>query len=491
MLLGIDLGSGGVKLTVMARDGSILGESSSEYQTYYPKLGWAEQDPADWWATLCRAVREAISGGALVPSELEAISVDSATHTSVLLDAAGRPLRRAIFWTDLRSAPEAAELSEKYLPLIWESSLHKPGTIWTLPHLLWVKRNEPELFGKISQVLFEKDYVRYLLTGGYATDYIEAVGSMLYDTRSGRWDPELCALCGLPVGVLPEIKRPLDIAGKITASAARATGLVEGTPVLVGTTDTAMEVFGAGAVSKGQATVKLATAGRVCVITDRALPNQYLVNYPHVTEGLWYPGTATRSAASAYRWYRDSIGGDKYRALDEGAAAVPAGCEGLFFHPYLMGELSPYNDSDLRASFVGATMKHTKGHFTRAVLEGVAFSLRDSLDVLSGEGITLDRASIIGGGASSPLWRQITADILGITLDVPAKSDSSYASAMLAGIGCGVFSSPADAAKRCVKLTGTVVPDPEAHEKYEQYFAVYKEIHDSLSGVYKKISALG
>ena len=490
MLLGIDFGSGGVKLTVMAKDGAVRGESSSEYPTIYPALGYAEQDPAVWWSTLRRAVKDAVDSGALIPSELEAISVDSATHTAVLLDKDCRPLQNAIFWTDLRCSAEAAELAAEHFDTIWRKSLHKPSTIWTLPQLLWVWRNQPDIHAKIAHVLFEKDYVRYLMTGKLATDYIEAVGSMLYDTTRGVWDEELCSLCGLDTSVMPPIFRPLDMAGRLTPSAAADLGLAAGTPVLTGTTDTALEVFGAGAIAPGDATVKLATAGRICVVTEGPHPNPYLVCYPHVVEGLWYPGTATRSAASAFRWYRDTIGCEKYKILDEGAAEITPGCEGLFFNPYLMGELSPYNDDTLRASFVGATMKHTKAHFTRAVLEGVAFSLRDGLDVLTGEGIDLTRAAIIGGGASSPLWRQITADILGIPLTVPERSDSSYASAMLAGIGAGVFSSHADAAAKCVRIVAEVTPNPERHEVYEKHFAVYRQIHDALKPVYKCISEL-
>ena len=298
------------------------------------------------------------------------------------------------------------------------------------------------------------------------------------------WDGELCSLAGIDASVLPPIKRPTDIIGEVTDAAARATGLRSGTPVICGTTDTVMEVFASGAVEKGDVTVKLATAGRICVIADRAYPDRHLINYSHVIDELWYPGTATKSAAASYRWYRDTFGGD-YRELDEGAAKIPVGCDGLIFHPYLNGELTPYADSRLCGSFTGMRATHTRAHFTRAVLEGVALSLLDNKLYLD----TLDipynsTATLIGGGAKGRLWAQISADVLGITLKTTQSSDSSLGSAMLAGVAVGVFKDAKSAAALCVKPKDIIYPNAENTAKYRKIFEKYKKIHDALEAVY-------
>ena len=257
---------------------------------------------------------------------------------------------------------------------------------------------------------------------------------MLFDCEKMCWSKRLCEIAGISEAYLPPIKKPTDIIGSITETAADMTGLKEGTPVICGTTDTVMEVFAGSAVNKGDVTVKLATAGRICVITDKPYPHRDLVNYSHIADGLWYPGTATKSAAASYRWYRDTFGGN-YKDLDKDAMNVPIGCEGLRFHPYLNGELSPYADPMLCGSFTGVRATHTKAHFTRAVLEGVCLALLDSRSVLDEVGINYSlRATAIGGGTKGEFWRQIAADVLGMTLKTVQSSDSSFGSAMLAGL---------------------------------------------------------
>ena len=501
MLLGVDFGSGGAKSTLISVKGEVLATCFKEYPTYYPELYYAEQNPDDWWKALVESIAELVEENSLNPYQLLAISVDAPTHNAVLLDKDKKVLRNAIFWTDQRSSSYARELDEKYGELILEQAFHRPGTIWTLPQLLWIKRQQPEIWNKIRYIIFEKDYIRYLMTGNLATDNIEAMGSMLFDARKNSWSTELCNLIDLPVEFLPEIKLPFEIAGGLTKTAAKILNLREGMPVIVGTTDTALEIFGAGAVNPGQATVKLATAGRICVITERAAPHEYLINYPHVVPGKWYPGTATKSCASSYRWFRDVFGeketelemlGGKssYYHLDILAASAPPGSDGLFFHPYLTGELTPYNNSNLRASFTGATMKHTKAHFARAVLEGVAFSLRDCLEVIRQCGFELEDIRLIGGGSGSPLWSQIVSDVMGISLTKPSTADSSFGGAMLAGIGAGVFSDFDDAVDKCVKLKENVEPDMIRHEHYEKLFQVYREIEKGLEVAYEKLTML-
>lgn len=483
-LLGIDFGGGASKATLIDTLGNIIAESTAEYPTYYPEGGGCEQEPKDWEKALVDNIAALKEKSKIDTSSILCIAVDSATHTAVLCDENKKPIRPAIHWTDSRSVKESRELNEKYGEEIFKTSLHRPGTFWTLPQIIWVRNNEPENFKKIKHIFFEKDYIRYLLTDVFCTDYIEAEGSMLFDCEKLCWSKMLCDIAGIDVSFLPPIKNPTDVIGKVTAAAAKMTGLCEGTPVICGTTDTVMEVFASGAVKKGDVTVKLATAGRICVITDKPYPHRDLVNYSHVAEGLWYPGTATKSAAASYRWYRDTFGGN-YKDLDDGAKAVPIGCEGLRFHPYLNGELSPYADPMLCGSFTGVRATHTKAHFTRAVLEGVCYALLDSRSVLTEAGIDYSlTATAIGGGTKGELWRQIAADILGMTLRTVESSDSSLGSAMLAGIAAGVFKDVQDAAEKCVKFKSVTVPNPENTEKYLKVFEEYKKIHDALAPIY-------
>lgn len=483
-LLGIDFGGGASKATLIDEMGNITAESTAEYPTLYPEQGACEQSPDDWIAALCKNTSELLEKSGINPADILCLAADSATHTFLPCDNNFAPLMNAVHWTDTRSRAEANVLRRENGDEIFKKTFHKPDTIWTLPQLLWLKNSRPEIFSKIGHIFFEKDYIRYFLTGVFCTDYIEAQGSMLYDCTAQKWSDELCALCGIDISVLPPIVAPTDVIGTIQESAAQKTGLKAGTPVICGTTDTCMEVFASGATQKGDITVKLATAGRICVITDKPYPDRDLVNYSHIAKRLWYPGTATKACAASYRWYRDTFGGD-YKELDAAAAKIPIGCKGMIYHPYLNGELSPYADPMLCGSFTGIRATHTRAHFTRAVLEGVCYSLLDSKAVLDKLGIEYGSvAAAIGDGTKGGLWRQMTADVLGITLKTTISSDSSLGSAMLAGIAAGVFKDPADAVARCVKPKSVTVPNPENTEKYRKVFLEYKKIHDALAPIY-------
>ena len=485
-LLGLDFGGGASKATLIDTFGNIVADNTVEYPTLHPMSGACEQNPEHWITALCENTKSLLYKSGIDSTDILAVAVDSATHTSLVCDKDFRPLRNAIHWTDTRSRIHADKLYEQMGEEIFKKTYHKPDTIWTLPQLMWLKENEPDLFAKTSYIFFEKDYIRYFLTKVYCTDYIEAEGSMLFDCNKNIWDNELCELAGITTKMLPPIVKPTDIIGNVTEDAAEATGLKAGTPVICGTTDTVMEVFASGAVNEGDVTVKLATAGRICVITDKPYPDRHLVNYSHIAEGMWYPGTATKSCAASYRWYRDTFGGE-YKELDMGAEELPIGCDGLIFHPYLNGELTPYADPTLCGSFTGIRATHTKAHFTRAVLEGVAMSMLDCKTALDNLNIPhSDSAVIIGGGGKSPLWRQMVSDALGIKLVQMKYADSSLGSAMLAGIAAGVFGDAADAVKKCVKEVDITYPNPENTPKYREVFEVYKKIHDALAPIYQE-----
>ncbi|MDD4414229.1 MAG: FGGY family carbohydrate kinase [Oscillospiraceae bacterium] len=485
--LGIDFGGGASKATLLGSDGQVAATYSVEYPTYYPQSGYAEQNPYEWYDAVRKNIMGVLKKSGVPSSDIIALCLDAATHTAVLMDKDFNVLRPAIYWTDSRSIEQSDILKKNYGDLILKQALHKPDTIWTLPQLLWIRDNEPEIWNKTKRIMFAKDYVRFMLTDVYCTDIIEAQGSMLFDYNTMNWSDRLCEISGFSVDNLPTLHKPTDIIGSVTKKASADTGLKVGTPVLCGTTDTVMEVFAAGAVAKGQMTVKLATAGRICVVTEKSYPHPHLINYSHVAEGLWYPGTATKSCAASYRWYRDTFG-ESYSELDKGAAKIPAGSDGLMFHPYLNGELTPYADPLLRGSFTGVRAGHTKAHFNRAVLEGVALSLLDCKEALEQIGVPHENtATIIGGGANSKLWRQIMADVLGMELRQNQNSDSSFGSAMLAGVAVGVFSGLQNALDSCNKASTVTKPNKENTDLYADIYKQYKKIHDALAPVYHEM----
>lgn len=484
-LLGIDFGGGSSKATLLSHEGKVVATAVTEYPTHYPKAGYAEQDPNDWYNAVKVGITKLIGESKVSAADITAVCLDAATHTAVVMDENFNVIMPSIYWTDTRSIKEAEYLKENFGNTIYQQCLHHPSTIWTLPQLLWIKNNLPDTFGKIKKILFAKDYVRHMLCGDYATDFIEAEGSMLFDFGTLSWSKELCDILNLDVSLLPEVKAPTDIAGTITKQASKDTGLLEGTTVIMGSTDTVMEVFASGAVKKGQMTLKLATAGRICIVTDKFYPDKNLVNYSHLVKGLCYPGTATKACASSYRWYRDTFGGS-YKDLDTGAKDTPIGADGLMYHPYLNGELTPYNDPKLCASFTGVRASHTKGHFSRAVMEGIGYSLLDCKNAINEIGIEMgDTATIIGGGAASPIWRQIVADMLNIKLITTNNSDSSFGSAMTAGVATGVFPSFEAAVEKCSEKVSETFPNMENHKKYLALYADYKKIHDALAPIYQ------
>lgn len=484
-VLGADIGSGSVKLTLLARSGAIAATAGCEYPTYYPQVGWCEQAPEDWSKAFQTALSQLLKRARAEKEQIEALSLDAATHTAVLLDEDLQVIRPAILWTDQRSKEQVRWLKENCLDTVMEQSLNAPTTVWTLPQMMWLQANEPENWSRIRHILFAKDYLRFLLTGKLETDTIDAAGSMFYDVKNACWSKELCAVAGIPMEWLPALRDPTHLSGCVSREVGQVFGLAEGTKVFVGTTDTVMEVLASGNVAPGHMSVKLATAGRICVITDRPLDSKFVFNYRHVVPGLWYPGTATASCAASYRWYRDTIGKAPFAELNVPAEEIPAGCDGLMFHPYLNGELTPYNDPDLRGSYTGISSSHTTAHFTRATLEGVALSLKDCMQTLQSLGVKESRVRIIGGGAKGALWRQIVADVLGMEMEKAEVDDSSFGTAMLAAVAVGWFDSFAAAAERCVKVESVSRPIPENREVYEKLFVKYKAVHDALAPIYQ------
>ncbi len=500
-LLGVDFGTGGCKITVIDHSGNILDEASGEYPTHHPERFFSEQIPDDWFRAFIHCLDKIRKGGKVTLEETEAVAIDASTHNAVLLDRHRKVIRPTIMWTDQRSTGEVEFLEKGWGDEIFRIAYQKVAPTWTLPQLLWVRNNEPEGFNRIDRIMFVKDYIRYLLTGSWETDYIDAQGTLFFDPGKMEWSEELCSLIGLPLRVLPPVCSPLDITGKVTATASSLTGLPEGIPVICGTSDSAVEDYGAGAIQPGQCILKLATAGNVNVMTADPRPNPLTLTYSHVVPGMWYTVSATNTAASAMRWFRDNFchgemetarqtNTNVYQIFEGLVKQVPPGSEGLLFHPYLLGERAPYWDPYLRADFIGASMSHGKGHFLRAVMEGVAFSLKDCFRVIESMNLEVSEFIIIGGGAKSDTWSQILCDMFGKKVIRPAVTDASFGSALLAGAGIGIFSDVTDAVQKCVKTDRIFDPSLAVHNKYHEFFKLYLEAHDNLKDVYKKINNL-
>lgn len=496
ILLGIDLGTGGCKITAINTEGSVMAEASADYPTLHPQPLHSEQNPNDWYRAVIdciHAIRNKIDFNNIL-----ALSIDASTHNAVLLDKDLKVIRPTIMWTDQRSVKEVNLLEQKAGNEIFGIGYQKVTPTWTLPQLLWIKNNEPENFSRIYRVFFVKDYIRFLLTGCWQTDYIDAQGSLLFDVKKQIWSQELCRLVGLQMDVLPPISIPTDIVGTISRSASLETGLQEGTPVVCGTSDVSAEDYGAGALNPGQCIIKLATAGNLNVMTANPVPHEKTLTYSHVVPGLWYTAIATNTAASSMRWFRDtfltadrsqnSSPGSIYQLMEKEAGKIPAGAEGIIFHPYLMGERAPHWSSSLRAGFMGVTMAHRRGHFIRSIMEGVAFSLKDCCCLAEEIGLNISELILIGGGAKSKLWAQILCDVFGKKITRPKVTDASFGTALIAGVGIGVFKDFSDAANRCIQKADTLLPNDSNHQYYEKQFKYYQEITAMLKKLYQNMN---
>lgn len=494
LLLGIDFGTGGCKVTALHVSGSFAGEASEEYPTEHAQPGWSEQDPADWYDAMCRALKKLRQNGIDLDRVLS-ISFDGSTHNAVLLDSHMCPVRKTIMWTDQRSVEECKYLRENYGELIFQTAYQQPTPTWTLPQMFWLRKHEPEALSKTEKILFVKDYVRYLVTGVAVTDCIEAQGTLFFDMKRMTWSEELAALAGIRPEQLPALVNPADPVGSVTADAAAVTGLPEGTVVICGTSDSAVEDYGAGAIEPGDCIVKLATAGNVNVMTAEPHPFATTLTYSHVIEGMWYTVSATNAAALCQRWMRDTLcqeeveharlnGENPFARMDRLAESSPPGSGGVMFHPYLQGERSPYWDADLRASFTGVSIRTGKGDMIRAVLEGVAYSLRDCYGTIEEMGLPVNRIFLIGGGARGTLWSEIICNVFGVPVQIPVPGDASFGAALLAGTGAGVFADRKAAVKQCLNVERALTPDAALTAFYREGFRKYRAIHDALAPVY-------
>jgi xylulokinase len=488
-LLGIDLGAGSLKATIITDTGVVAGEASCPVTTTIPHPGWSEQDPAEWRAAMFTAIPAALVQAGIRSSAIAGIGVSAGAHIPVLVDKDGAVIRPAIMWNDQRSAAEAAALHGQAGEMIIRTGLNRVNPTWTLAMLAWLRAHEPETSARTARLYLAKDFLRAQLTGTWETDFSDAIGALLADNARKTWSADLCRLIGWNMATLSPIVPATSVVGGVTEDAAAQTGLKAGTPVICGANDTTVELFGAGANRPGMAAVKLATAGVLSAVTAGPRVNPPISCYPHIVEGLYYTATGTNSCASAHRWLRDIMfAGAGFAEMDALAAMVPAGADGLLFHPYLQGERAPYWDPLLRADFIGMTMSHTRAHFARALYEGLAFSIRDLIAASPDQNFSTIR--LLGGGAQSVTWRRIIADVTGLVVERTESGDASFGAALLAGIGTGVFAGPEDAITKTVRLLDITTPDAAAHERYGVLFDIYKDAQAALAPINHRLGKL-
>lgn len=486
-LLGIDLGGSGCKVSVLDCDGHLLSETRAPYPTVRLQPGWAEQDADDWVAAAAVACREALARAG--SSRALAVSVSSATHNAVLLDASGRPVRPAILLSDLRAAPQAERLDREDGELVFRLTRNRVTAGWTLPQLRWVVENEPDAWMAVRRVVFAKDHLRAQLTGDAVTDWIDAEGSLLLDAEARRWSPELCSLVPLEETMLPRVVSPLEIAGEVTEPAAAAFGIPAGTPVVVGCSDTAAEAVACGANQPGMGVVKIATAGNVNVVTQTSRPSPKYFTYSHPVDGLSYHSYGTSAAAASRDWLDGLLGlSTSDPRVEEELKRVSPGSEGLLFHPYLYGERAPVFDPTLRASFIGLAAHHGRSHLVRAVIEGVALSLAECVSEARVAGLAPDELRLVGGGARSDVWAQVVADALGADLTRPVLADASAGAALLGGLGAGILEL-SDVLRIAARPQGRITPDPAVHELYLRLLDVYRDARERIAPVTRALAS--
>ncbi len=483
VFLGLDVGTSGVKAMLVSLAGSVTAAATTPLTMSTPRPGWAEQDPEAWWAATLASVRSVFAQqpGARVA----AVGISGQMHSSVFLDRAGAVIRPALLWCDGRTTAECAEITaaaggEERLR-DWVSNPALEG--FTLPKVLWLRNHEPAAFGRLATVLLAKDFIRFRLTGVLSTEPSDASGTLLYDPARLRWSREILDAVGLAPALLPDVHGSGEVHGRVTAGAAATTGLAPGTPVVGGGADNACGAAGVGAITPGEAVASWGTSGTVLAPTAAPLvdPRLRAHTFCHVVPRVWYVMGVVLSAGGAFAWFRDQFArelADSDRAdriLDEEAARVPAGAEGVTFLPYLQGERTPHRDAAARGAFLGLSLSHTRAHLTRAVLEGVAFALRDSLSILQEIGLSPSRVLLTGGGARSPFIRRLQAEVYGLPVSTANRDEGpAYGAALLAAVGAGAFPDLAVATLATQSRGATEIPDPDRHRGYEPIYRRFR-----------------
>ena len=504
-VIGVDLGTSGTKTVLFSSDGQPIASKTIEYPLYQPQNGWAEQAPEDWWHAACGSMKEVIAKSGINPKDIKGIGISGQMHGLVMLDKAGNVLRRSIIWCDQRTAAECDEITNKVgASRLIELTANPALTGFTASKILWVRNHEPEIYEKCAHILLPKDYVRYMLTGEFATEVSDASGMQLLDVPNRCWSDEVLSKLGIDKSLLAKVYESPEITGKVTAQAAELCGVPAGTPVVGGAGDNAAAAVGTGTVQDGIAFTTLGTSGVVFAHTDKLSidPKGRVHTFCCAVPGAWHVMGVTQAAGLSLKWFRDNFCSDEmvaakgldkdpYYLMDKQAERIPIGAERLLYLPYLMGERTPHLDPNCRGAFIGLSAMHTRQHMLRAVMEGVVYSQRDSVEVLRGMGVKINDMLACGGGGTSPLWRQMLADVYGCPVKtVVSKEGPALGVAILASVGTGIYKSVQEACKEVIKTNPAQNPIAENSKEYEKFYKMYTELYPALKESYAKLAAL-
>jgi len=491
--LGIDTSTTSSKALLIDEQGNVVAVASNSHTLQTPKPLWSEQDPLEWWEAVSASIKSVLEKAGIGGERIGAVGLTGQMHGLVLLDEAGNVLRPAILWNDQRTQSQCDEIHqiigrEKFIQITGNIAL----TGFTAPKILWVKENEPDVYAKAKHVLLPKDYIRYKLMGEYAMDKADGAGTVLFDLKSRDWSDEVLSALDIPRAWMPKTFEGTEFTGYVTNEAASLTGLKVGTPVAAGGGDQAAGAVGVGAVEPGVVALTVGTSGVVFATTPSALiePDGRLHAFCHAVPGMWHFMGVMLSAAGSLQWYRDALAPDmSFDDLLKEAELIPAGSEGLQFLPYLSGERTPHPDPLARGAFIGLTLRHNRAHMTRAVLEGVAFGLKDSFTLIQNAGLgTITQVRASGGGTKSALWRQILASVLEAELvTVNTTEGAAYGAALLAGVGAGAWTDVAAACNACIKITGSTLPDSSQVDVYRKSYALYQELYPALKSSFGRM----
>jgi len=493
LFLGIDVSTTGAKALLIDEQGKVKASATTPLTRETPKPLWSEQDPHEWWKGTAESVRKALADARAKGEDVAAVGLTGQMHGLVLLDGGRRVLRPAILWNDQRTARECEEIESRFGR---QNLIREVGNValtgFTAPKILWVRNHEPEVYAKAKLVLLPKDYVRLRLTGEAAMDKADGSGTILFELKARDWSKRLLESLDIPREWLPPTHEGPAVTGRVTAEAAAETGLRAGTPVMAGGGDQAAGAVGAGAVRPGVVSLTLGTSGVVFATTDSPLvePEGRLHAFCHAVPGKWHFMGVTLSAAGSLQWYRDTLAAkESFAELVGEAERAPAGSDGLLFLPYLSGERTPYPDPLARGGFVGLTLRHTRAHLTRAVLEGVAFSMKDCFGLLQGAGLAgVKEVRIAGGGAKGPLWRRIVASALGLPmLTVNSTEGAAYGAALLGGVGAGAWPSVESACDATIAVTGRDEPVADWAKAYAALYPHYRALYPALKPTYDEL----
>jgi xylulokinase len=495
-LLGIDIGTGGTRAVLLDGEGHVVSSATAAHPPFAsPHAGWAEQNPSDWWTAVCGAIPACLEYGKIAPREISGIALTGQMHGLVLLDRDGIVLRPSIIWCDQRTEVECREITEKIgAARLIDLTANPALTNFTLPKIWWVQKNEPEIWARAGVILLPKDYIRLRLSGSRATDVADASGTLFFDVANRRWSRPMMEASRLDSDQLPTVFESCEISGHVSEEGARATGLRAGIPVIAGAGDQAAGAVGMGIVRPGAVSATIGTSGVVFAATAGPVrdPAGRIHTFCHAVPQRWHVMGVTQAAGYSLRWFRDQFGAvgdpaqDAYARLMAEASAAPAGADGLLWAPYLMGERTPHLDPNARGALVGISATHTRAHVVRAILEGVAFSLRDTFTIFAELKIPVQSIRLGGGGARGDLWRQIQADIYGMPVGVlEAEEGAAYGAALLAGVGVGNWTSVENAVDATVHISQRMEPEPQRVALMNRRYGAYRKLYPELREIWR------